>query len=170
MTKKQIYILVAFGILLVVGIISMLLTKNDTVSGEPVLLGEEGITKPKVPPPYDLKVPPSATKLSEPKAEAPANPSGGDSKFKTFDLVISSNGFSPEKIVVKQGDIVHINLLSNESTYDVWFRGYDVYGVAKPGTTKFAEFGASAVGTFPYECKEFCPIAKKIQGSFIVLP
>ena len=112
--------------------------------------------------PTNIVVPSKTTKLTEaekkeiaiPIVVMPAAP-GTESSFRSFDIKAEAGIFTPNKIIVKLGDTVHINFTAIDKDYDIVFPSYGMKQSAKKGQTKILEFQASNEGSFLYYC-EIC--------------
>ena len=174
MSKKQTVALIAVGVFVVIGVIVGILTRSGGETS-PVKVGEEGDVAnslledesgerltftPEVP---------QGIELTKPVIEAPAAP-GSDAKLGIFNMRISQEGFDPSVITVNEGDTVHINLISVGGDYDFFIPAFELYGLAREGQDKFAEFSVIRSGTYVIQCRDYCPSGKIIEGKLIVLP
>lgn len=83
--------------------------------------------------------------------------------------------YVPDRIVVKQGDVVHIHITSLEQTQDAThglaIDGYNVNLSLEPGKTNNVTFVADRAGTFPFYCSEFCSaLHLEMTGYLLVQP
>lgn len=83
--------------------------------------------------------------------------------------------YVPDRIVVKQGDVVHIHITSLEQTQDATHGlAIDAYNVnlsLEPGKTNNVTFVADQAGTFPFYCTEFCSaLHLEMTGYLLVQP
>ncbi|MDW7673325.1 MAG: cupredoxin domain-containing protein [Bacillota bacterium] len=91
----------------------------------------------------------------------------------TIDIVLRAyekGGFSPDRVVVKQGETVRLRLISEDVTHG--FRigdlGIDA-GMIEPGKFKIVEFVAEEKGEFSYVCSIRCsPLHSRIRGILVV--
>lgn len=122
--------------------------------------------------PSNVTVPePGATASGEvavPTISVQAAPGGTtDSKFRSFDISASSGKYNPSTIIVRRGDIVHINFKAQDGTYDIMFPDYGLWQQAKSGETKIIEFQAVTDGEFTFRCDKSCPKGA-MSGTLIV--
>ena len=174
MTRKQIVILVAVGLFVVLGIVfgfvfkptREVITPGGTTGGNAsVSLEELGLEPGDV---FTSEVPRNA-KPTVPTEQSVAAP-GAEEKFGIFDMTVSSAGFNPENITVNLGDVVQIKLTAQGGDYDFAVPWSGLYTEVKERETKQITFGATSAGTFVFMCRDFCPTGKTITGSIIVLP
>jgi cytochrome c oxidase subunit 2 len=65
--------------------------------------------------------------------------------------------FTPERLVVTQGDTVRLIVKSADGTHGIEIEKFDVDEVVpKGGKPVTVEFSASEAGTFPIVCSEYC--------------
>lgn len=176
MTKKQIIILVALGVFVVLVLVFGFLTNHKNVLPGILNLGNNtqnilnlnatgtaGI--------YSPQVPQNAV-LTKPKSEAPASANPNlTTKIKFFDMKATSAGFSPNSITVNKGDSLRVNFTAQDGDYDlsIPYLGAS-FSVIKKGTARELPIDTSTPGTFVFECSSYCPSGGKIQGTLIVLP
>lgn len=173
MNKKQVIILVALGLFVVLGVVFGFIYKpgGETVipgidTGGNVLSFEElGLE------PGDVFTPevPKNAKPTVPAAQSVAAP-GAEEKFGIFNMTVSSAGFNPENITVNLGDVVQIRLTAVGGDYDFAVPWSGLYTAVEEGGTKQITFGATSAGTFVFMCRDFCPGGRTIKGSIVVLP
>lgn len=83
--------------------------------------------------------------------------------------------FTPDQIVVNQGDVIHVHITSLEQTKDATHGlAIDAYNVnlsLEPGKTNTVTFVADRAGTFPFYCSEFCSaLHLEMTGYLLVKP
>ncbi len=83
--------------------------------------------------------------------------------------------YVPDRIVVKQGDVVHLHITSLEQTQDAThglaIDGYNINLSLEPGKTNNVTFVADRAGTFPFYCSEFCSaLHLEMTGYLLVQP
>ena len=176
MSKRQIFIIAGLILLvtLVVIIGVLLKTKAPTTStktetpktGLEVLKNTNpSSTEPVV---FSPEVPKDVV-ITAPSASA-TNPTSQGNIFGIYPISASVNGFTPNSIAVKKGDVVKIELTGTDGKYDFSLQGYGNYIAVEKGETKKVSFIPDTAGTFLFECRDFCPAGKKIQGTLIILP
>mgnify|MGYP001170779952 CR=1 FL=1 len=84
------------------------------------------------------------------------NPKKYISKVKEFNLEAYQFSFSPDKIVVKKGDLVRIYVTSRDVPHGVYIKEYGINISAKKGKPEKIEFVAEEAGRFPILCSLYC--------------
>lgn len=117
---------------------------------------------------YTAETPKNVTE-SVAVAEAPitGNPSV---KQGFYDINMSRDGFSPNSIAVKRGNLVKIRVTAVDGDYDFRIPYTEMSIFIKKGETKPISFQATASGTFLFECRDACPLNKKVSGTLVVIP
>src|SRR3990170_1861910 len=114
-----------------------------------------GIT-PKPTIPKDIKIPEPNESSSEKGLAIPLSSrdalDGSVSKYRTFNITAKNNAFSVNKIIVNQYDIVSIQFLSEDNTYDFTIPEYNVTQKTASGEIKKVEFQAVNDGYFKFVC------------------
>ncbi len=171
MTKKQITIVIVLGVVVFGGIVIGIFFRNaQTPQNGPAApegnpsSGETVISKGE----YTSEVPKNAT-LTVPVHEAPAAPNVPQT-LGIFSMTVSENGFNPDSITVKNGNLVQINLTAVGVDFDFSMPYTGLYTMVKKGETKQVSFQTTGTGTFVFECRDHCPPSGKIQGTVIVIP
>jgi heme/copper-type cytochrome/quinol oxidase subunit 2 len=170
MSKKQIIITLVLIVIIAAAVIFGSFQQNNSqknnaskTSGNQELPFEEKG--------YRADIPKDVT-LTPPKIEAPASSNPNlQTKIRFFDLKATKDGFEPKSFVVNKGDTVQFDFTAVDGDYDLDFPYLGAYfSVVKKGETRRLPFDTSLPGTFLFECRDFCPKDKKIQGELIVLP
>ena len=91
---------------------------------------------------------------------------------KEFDVVAERFTFTPQRLVVNQGDTVRIRVRSADVTHGFEIKKLDVDDlVPKGGRLVTFEFTADEAGTFPITCSEYCGRGhEKMKGVLEVQP
>jgi len=77
--------------------------------------------------------------------------------------------FSPNPIVVNQGDKVKILMTSNDLTHGFRLPEFGINEILTPGVQKTIEFTADKAGTYPFLCSVSCGVGHgRMRGSLIV--
>jgi len=173
-SRKQVIILVAVGLFVALGVVfgfiyrpaREVFTSGVAKNGNtPVSMDNLGLPTGEV---FTSEVPKDA-KLTAPAGQSAAAP-GVEEKLGIFNMTVSANGFEPNSITVKLGDVVHINLTARGGDYDFAMPWSGLYASVKNGEAKPITFGATSAGTFLFSCRDMCPAGKTIRGSIVVLP
>jgi heme/copper-type cytochrome/quinol oxidase subunit 2 len=73
-----------------------------------------------------------------------------------IDLTASQFAFTPERIVVNQGDRVVITLHADDVTHGFYLDGYGIETRAVPGVAQQITFTADNTGKFKFRCSVSC--------------
>jgi len=110
--------------------------------------------------PTNIVVPDTTTKLSDADKKVIAVPTvvtaaapGVEAQFRSFDIKGEGGTFTPNKIIARVGDTVHVNFTAVDKDYDIIFPSYNMTQSAKKGQTKVLEFQAVSEGSFLYYCQ-----------------
>jgi heme/copper-type cytochrome/quinol oxidase subunit 2 len=125
--------------------------------------------------PKNIVIPTQETKLTEaekkeialPTVVMPAAP-GVESSFRSFDIKAEGGVFTPNKIIARLGDTVHINFTAVDKDYDIMFPSYNMRQTAKQGQTKVLEFQAVSEGSFLYYCNKCGGEQSTTKGNIII--
>jgi len=175
MTKgKIIVIIVAVVVVLVVGVI--VLMKRSPQSYLPSLGGAPAAPKgptTREAPPQNIVVPESASTtpkgVAAPTVVAPANVANTAS-YRSFNLKAENNAFTPNTVIVKQGDTTDINITAVDKDYDFTQPDYGFKEPLPKGQTKKIQFGATAAGKFTFYCASCGGPEKGPVGYIIIAP
>ncbi len=85
-----------------------------------------------------------------------ANPEKYISKIKSSKFEAYQFAFSPEKIVVKKGDIVQLSVSSRDVPHGIYIKEYNINVPVRKGEVKTIEFLADKPGVFPITCSVYC--------------
>jgi heme/copper-type cytochrome/quinol oxidase subunit 2 len=85
---------------------------------------------------------------------------------------VERGGFSPARIVVRQGQRVRLRILAEDVTHGFQLLHFGVdAGAIKTGTTKTVEFTADKAGEFPFYCSVRCSaLHMALMGTLVVEP
>jgi heme/copper-type cytochrome/quinol oxidase subunit 2 len=112
---------------------------------------------------------PSNAVVSVPVTEAPAAPNVTE-KFRSYEISITKEGYSPSSITVNKGDVIQLSLTAVDGAYDFSMPYTGLSQTFAKGERKQVSFGATSAGTFEFRCDAACPPGKIIRGQLIVLP
>lgn len=83
--------------------------------------------------------------------------SAGADAPRTIDVTLSRFAFSPERIELKRGEKVRINLTSTDGTHGFQVKELGLTAkVAAGGKPVTLEFTPAMAGTFDVKCSEYC--------------
>mgnify|MGYP001572142523 CR=1 FL=1 len=91
----------------------------------------------------------------------------GPSAFRHFDISASGNKYSPNTIVVNEGDVIDLNFTAVDGKYDLFFPDFGIYKAAAKGETVKLQFQGNPYGEYKFYCKDSCGGAK-VEGKLIV--
>ncbi len=186
MSRKSIIIVVA-AVMIFVGILVWALLKGTPGS---VSLGRPGavpqntgpVTRENLPRNVVIVVPDAQSTnvpggVAVPDTVTPAGGTQrGDSKFRSFDIKISSTKFDPDTVIVKLGDTVRISATAVGGSYDLFqpeygFRVPQKIGTSlKSGETQSVQFDATSEGKFMFFCQSCGGPNKGPVGYLVVAP
>jgi cytochrome c oxidase subunit II len=88
-----------------------------------------------------------------------------------IEVTASRYRFEPERLEVRQGDVVELVLRSADTDHGFAIKAYAVkVAIPKGGETVGVSFVASRPGTFPIECSEYCGSGhKRMKGELVVV-
>jgi cytochrome c oxidase subunit 2 len=88
-----------------------------------------------------------------------------------FEVTASRYRFEPDRIEVRQGDLVELVLRSADTDHGLAIKAYSVkVAIPKGGEPVGVCFVANRPGTFPFECSEYCGSGhKRMRGQLVVL-
>lgn len=89
------------------------------------------------------------------------------SAFRHFDLSANGNVYSPNTIVVNEGDVVDVSFTPGDKSYDVSFPDFGIYRAAQKGQLTHLQFEASHFGEYKFLCANTCGSAK-VEGKLVV--
>lgn len=96
--------------------------------------------------------------------------SGGEEALSEYEITASPAGYAPNRIVVREKDIVTLRLKSSGGRFDIYSPAMGFYLDSKDGETVHTRFRTLGSGTYLFECRDFCPAGKKVQGTMVVKP
>ena len=167
MTRNQILIIVGLIVFLLI-VVAIGVWSNKNVQTAPgTMTGPSELPQVATSTAYTPEVPKNVT-VTVPTASAPAAPDSS-AQLGIFNVTIDKTGFHPSSLVVKDGNIVQIKATSLDGDYDFYIPKKEMYQMIKKGETKPLMFTANMVGTFLFECRDYCPGGQQIQGTLITV-
>ena len=76
---------------------------------------------------------------------------------RSFIITGTGDKFSPNTIVVNQGDVVNLTLVAADAAYNIFFPDFGVTITAEKGQTVSAQFQPANYGQYKFYCKDVCP-------------
>jgi plastocyanin len=98
-----------------------------------------------------------------------SNPNQSTS-FRSFDIKADGNKFSPDTVIVRQGDTININVTAVDKDYDFFQPDYGVKAQIPKGATKKVQFQGTASGKFLFYCVSCGGPDKGPTGYLIIAP
>lgn len=89
--------------------------------------------------------------VAAPTIVAAGSPAGTTS-YRSFNVTVTGSAFTPNTIIVNQGDTVHINLTASGGTYDFTQPDMGLKLSLASGQTKVVQFDADTAGKFTFYC------------------
>lgn len=93
---------------------------------------------------------------------------GETSSLRLFRLRAENGRYSPDTVVVNEGDPVTIVLTAVDRDYDIFFPDFGVFKTAPQGEEIQIQFQAYPFGQYSFYCQEAC--RDEVQGTLIVNP
>jgi len=101
--------------------------------------------------------------------QGPGNPSGSVS-YRSFNITIKNGAYSPNTVIVKQGDTVNLVLTAVGANYAFTQPDYGFNAQIPEGGTKVVQFEAVQSGEFTFYCGSCGGPSKGPVGHIIVTP
>lgn len=174
MTRKQITIIVALGAFVLFEIVVFMLDGSSGSNGKfPIprngadssgVISEEGL------PAFSPEVPENIKETPAEISEEIKEGAGAGTKLGVFTITASKKGYEPSVLVVTEGDTVGLKFTSLNGRLDIYSPYIGFYLSADEGGEDQLGFIAPTSGTYLFECRDFCPSGKTIQGQLVVKP
>lgn len=163
MNNKREILLIAFAVVAALGVVFAVARRHSepNVPGYSPGAPENNAA---VPDPDSANLP---SNVAKPQAVAPAGP-GGDAKLRSFAISAKGNQFSPNTVIVKVGDTVHLAVAAMDKDYDFTQPDYGFRIPLPKGKAIPIEFQATAAGKFTFYCKSCGGPSKGPVGYLIV--
>jgi len=98
-----------------------------------------------------------------------SNPKLYAARLKKIHIQAYQFGFSPKKIVVKQGDIVRLIATSRDVPHGIYIKDYGINVTVKKGKQRVIEFIANKPGKFMIHCSVYCGHGHHKMHGFLVV-
>lgn len=105
--------------------------------------------------------------VAVPTVQGPGDPAGNVS-YRSFNIKIENNVFSPSTVIVKQGDTVNLSLTAVDANYGFTQPDYGFNASIAKGQTKSAQFQVLQSGDFIFYCGSCGGPSKGPVGHIIV--
>ncbi len=106
--------------------------------------------------PEGVAVPTNVSQLSGPAGEA---------AIRDFEIRAEGGKFSPNIIVVNDGDIITVHLTAVDADYNIFFPDFGSYLAVKKGETRKTQFQTTPFGQYQFFCKD---CGNEARGTLIV--
>ena len=81
----------------------------------------------------------------------------GDIAARSFTITGTGGQYTPNTIVVNQGDVITLTLKAADGAYNIFFPDFGVTLTAPKGGTASAQFQPSTYGQYKFYCDSGCP-------------
>lgn len=89
---------------------------------------------------------------------------------RVIDITARQFEFDPEKVVVKQGEKVRLQVTSEDVEHGIGIAAYDIDKKLPPNETATVEFAADKPGTHHFHCSVYCGAGHdRMHGELVVL-
>ncbi|MFH1246576.1 MAG: cupredoxin domain-containing protein [Candidatus Liptonbacteria bacterium] len=168
-SKKTKIIALAAGLIIVAALAAYFLPSRPQIQNN---VNEQRQFSTRIPAPLSVTVPEPGMQnipanIAVPEREVPVSPSA-ESQYRVFSMRADNNAFSPNTIIGKRGDIIHIAVSAIDNAYDFTQPDYGFNVQIKKGQTKTIEFNASASGQFTFYCKSCASQGAAALGTIII--
>lgn len=106
--------------------------------------------------------------VAVPVVQGPGDPAG-NVDYRSFTLSIQSNAFSPDTVIVNQGDTVNLEITAIDANYEFTQPDYGFNDAIKKGKTQRIQFQALQSGDFTFYCESCGGPSKGPVGHLIVV-
>ena len=180
MTKRNLYLV--FGILallvIVLGAGWFMLREKDSNLADPATqdspAAEEEDSRTKAAVPQGTSVPEVGSSVPDnvaaPQIVKPSAP-GAESQLREYETIeVRGDVFTPDTVIVSQGDFAHFNIVAVDKNYDFYQPDYGLRTALSRGETKLIEFKARSSGKFMFYCSSCGGPDRGPVGYIVVVP
>lgn len=90
---------------------------------------------------------------------------------RTFTVSAKRYAFTPRRIEVTEGDVVRIELRTDDIAHSLTIDDYRISKRVEPGVPSVLEFRAERAGTFPFYCNlQIDDGCRRMRGELVVRP
>lgn len=107
--------------------------------------------------------------VAVPQTQTAAGPNTAAS-YRSFNLSVDSSAWTPNTVIVKKGDTVHLNITTSGSGLDFTQPDYGLKAQLASGKQSIVEFQATASGKFTFYCSACGGPDKGPVGYVVVSP
>ncbi len=98
-------------------------------------------------------------------------PAFGEPQTHHLSVDAAEFAYSPARVEVRRGDVVHLTLTASDVVHGFYLDGYDIEERVEPGTSTTFSFTADRTGKFRYRCSVACgPLHPFMIGELVVEP
>jgi plastocyanin len=109
------------------------------------------------------------TGVAVPAAQGPGDTAGNVS-YRSFNISIQNGAFSPDTVIVKEGDTVNLEITAVDGNYDFTQPDYGFSDPIAKGKTQTIQFQALQTGNFTFYCASCGGPSSGPVGHLIVAP
>ncbi|MEX1014764.1 MAG: cupredoxin domain-containing protein [Candidatus Paceibacterota bacterium] len=106
--------------------------------------------------------------IAEEVLDINTNDNENQERLGVYTITVSSDGYSPDRLVITQGTIISLKLIAEGGDYDFYIPSTGNHLQANEGEEDQSSFRMSQTGTYRFECRDFCPSSGKISGELVV--
>ena len=171
--KIAVIVVVVLAVAATIFFVAFRAKKSTTPVVQPSAPSGTGGSPTRAPAPVDVVIPGKNStnvpvNVAKPNIETPANP-GNSATFRGYAIRAANDAFSPDTIIVKQGDTVHLEFTAVDKDYDFTQPDYGFSVTVARGATKAFQFDATASGKFVLLCRSCGGPSQGPVGSIVIV-
>lgn len=158
-TKREWWIIVAAVILVVIAVIVGYAIRGGTENSSGntgALTTPPSATETVTPVPANIVVPNMGATTTPPNVAVPVVQGAGDPSgsvsYRSFNISIDAGTYSPDTVIVRQGDTVNLKITAVDGNYGFTQPNYGFNAVILKGKTQTIQFEALQAGDFLFYC------------------
>ena len=110
----------------------------------------------------------TAANIAVPVIQGAGDPSGNVS-YRSFNITVQNEAYTPDTVIVNQGDTVNLDLTAVDAAYGFTQPDYGFNAVIPKGKTQIIQFQALSPGDFTFYCASCGGPSKGPVGHIIVV-
>ena len=110
----------------------------------------------------------TSANVAVPVVQGPGDPSGNVS-YRSFNIAIQNNAYTPNTVIVNQGDTVNLELTAVDAAYGFTQPDYGFNAAIPKGKTQTIQFQTLNTGNFTFYCASCGGPSKGPVGHIIVV-